>query len=84
MTESVSLTQHLDVAPPGFFARVALARRVLFDALFARRLLLPPSAAPSTQAEPRIVERVVEKIVEVEKVVEKIVEVESIVEKIVE
>ncbi len=71
-----------DVALPGFFARVALAFHVLFDALLARRLLLP--AAPAALPEPKPVERIVEKIVErvVEKPVDRVVE--KVVEKIVE
>ncbi|MDP2341270.1 MAG: DUF2760 domain-containing protein [Deltaproteobacteria bacterium] len=68
----------VDVAPPGFFARFGLAFRVLFDAMLARRLLLPD--APAALLEQKTVER----IVEVERVVEKVVEVEKIVEKIVE
>ena len=68
----------VEAALPGFFARLALAFQVLFNALLAQKLLLPaPPDQPSN--EPKVVERVVEKIVEVEKVVEKIVE--KIVEK---
>jgi hypothetical protein len=74
----------VDPAPPGFFARLALAFRVLFDAVLARKLLLPePKALPPAE---KIVERVVEKPVEVEKIVEKVVDrvVEKVVEKPVE
>jgi outer membrane biosynthesis protein TonB len=80
------------VDAPGFFARLGLAFQVLFNAMLARKLLLPePKALPPTE---KIVERVVEKIVEkpvekivekvVEKIVEKPVEVEKIVERVVE
>jgi hypothetical protein len=88
----------VDPAPPGFFARLALAFRVLFDAMLARKLLLPePKALPPAEkvvdrVVEKVVDRLVEKPVEVEKVVEKIVErvvekpveVEKVVEKIVE
>jgi hypothetical protein len=82
----------LDPLPPlpGFFARLALALRVVFDAVLAQRLLLPaPRELPAAE---RVVERVIEKVVEqpvevekvVERVVEKPVEVEKVVEKVVE
>jgi hypothetical protein len=70
----------VDPAPPGFFARLALAFRVLFDAVLARKLLLPePKALPPAE---KVVDRVVEKVVD--RVVEKPVEVEKIVERVVE
>jgi hypothetical protein len=84
----------VDVAPPGFLARLGLALRVLMDAMLARRLLLPE--VPKALLEPKVVERIVEvekvverpveKIVErtVEKIIEKPVEVEKVVEKVVE
>ncbi|MBM4279946.1 MAG: DUF2760 domain-containing protein [Deltaproteobacteria bacterium] len=88
----------VDPAAPGFFARLALALRVLFDAVLARKLLLPePRALPPVERiveKPvevekiveRVVEKVVEKPVEVEKIVERVVEktVEKVVEKVVE
>jgi hypothetical protein len=82
----------LDPLPPlpGFFARLALALRVVFDAVLAQRLLLPaPRELPAAErVVERVVEKVVEKPVEVEKVVERIVEkpveVEKVVEKVVE
>jgi hypothetical protein len=94
MTES----SVVDPPAPGFFARVALALRVLFDAVLARKLLLPDQRAlPPTETVgekvvekfiDRVVDRVVEKPVEVEKIVERVVEkpveVEKIVERVVE
>ncbi len=93
MTET-SLTPDavLDVPLPGFFARVVLALRVIFDGVLARKLLLPePKLLPAVEriveverVVDRVVEKPVDKIVEVERVVEKIVEVERVVEKIVD
>ncbi len=55
----------VDVAPPGFFARLSLALRVLMDAMLARRLLLPEAPTAFLDRAPA------EKVVEVEKIVEK-------------
>jgi hypothetical protein len=79
----------VDAAPPGFFARLALALQVILNAALAQKLVAP--AAPQLPpAEPKVVEKIVEKIVEVEKIVDRVVEkpvdrvVEKVVEKIVE
>jgi hypothetical protein len=94
MTEPVQADPPALPPAPGFFARLGLALRVLFDALLARKLLLPEPKAlpPAERVVEKIVERVVEKPVEVEKVVERVVEkivekpveVEKVVERVVE
>ena len=90
MTEpSLTPDAVLEVQAPGFFARVVLALRVIFDAVLARKLLLPEpkQLAPAVDRVVQVaVEVPVERIVEVEKIVERIVEVpvETQVEKIVE
>jgi hypothetical protein len=84
MSAAPALEPALEPPPPGFFARLALAFRVLMDAMLARRLLLLPATTLTLPAAPA--PEPVIKTVEVEKIVEKIVEkpVEKIVEKVVE